>query len=98
MQAQLPEEIDLVEGDIVKIVEIIDKDWYRGEVKNKSGIFPASFVRIIDSFPGNRPPSSANVKPYTDAANHKNNEYMNTKAAFSGLEEGLVRVWSQGVQ
>jgi hypothetical protein len=29
MKAQLPEEIDLTEGDVVKIVEIIDKDWYR---------------------------------------------------------------------
>lgn len=29
LQAQLAEEIDLVEGEIVKIVEIIDRDWYR---------------------------------------------------------------------
>ena len=29
MKAQLPGEIDLEEGDIVKITEIIDKDWYR---------------------------------------------------------------------
>lgn len=29
MKAQLPEEMDLVEGDIIRVVQIIDKDWYR---------------------------------------------------------------------
>ncbi len=29
MRAQLDEELDLAEGDIVKIIEIIDKDWCR---------------------------------------------------------------------
>lgn len=29
MKAQLEEEIDLHEGDTVKITEVIDKDWYR---------------------------------------------------------------------
>ncbi len=29
MTAQLVEEIDLEKGQIVKITEIIDKDWYR---------------------------------------------------------------------
>jgi len=29
MRAQLPEEMDLEKGQIVKIVQIIDKDWYR---------------------------------------------------------------------
>ena len=29
MKAQLPGEIDLEEGDIVKVTEIVDKDWYR---------------------------------------------------------------------
>ena len=41
MRKQLPEEIDLEEGDIVKIVEIVDKDWYRyGESER------ADFARI----------------------------------------------------
>ena len=27
----LDQEMDLVQGEIVKITEIVDKDWYRGE-------------------------------------------------------------------
>ena len=39
--------------------------FFRGELSGKSGIFPASFVRIIDSFPGSSPPEHADTKPYT---------------------------------
>ena len=56
--------MDLVQGEIVKITEIVDKDWYRGEANGKSGIFPSSFVRIIDSFPGDAPPDSADLSSY----------------------------------
>ena len=64
MQALLDEEMDLVNGEIVKITQIIDKDWYRGEANGKTGIFPASFVRIIDAFPGDAPPDSADLSSY----------------------------------
>ena len=56
--------MDLVQGQVIKITEIIDKDWYRGETDGKTGIFPASFVRIIDSFPGDVPPDSADLSSY----------------------------------
>ena len=36
MRAQLEEEIDLVEGQTVRITEVIDKDWWRGEVDGRS--------------------------------------------------------------
>ncbi|CAL4086072.1 unnamed protein product, partial [Meganyctiphanes norvegica] len=47
LQAQLPEELDLLEGEIVTITHIVDKDWYRGESCGKFGIFPSNFVDII---------------------------------------------------
>ncbi len=92
MRAQLAEEIDLEEGDIVKIVEIVDKDWYRGECKGRSGTFPSSFVRVIDAFPGCQPPPDADVSSYLDAERHKHNEYQNTRDTFASLEEGLKRI------
>ena len=64
LQALLDQEMDLVQGEIIKITEIVDKDWYRGEANGKSGIFPSSFVRIIDSFPGDAPPDSADLSSY----------------------------------
>ena len=64
MQALLEQEMNLVQGEIIKITEIVDKDWYRGEANGKSGIFPSSFVRIVDSFPGDAPPDSADLSSY----------------------------------
>ena len=89
MSAQLDEEIDLVEGQIVKVTEIIDKDWLRGESQGKSGIFPASFVRIVDSFPGDKPPQTADLSCYLQNPVRNYNDYMNTQHAFKGLDENL---------
>ncbi|XP_023239401.1 dynamin-binding protein-like [Centruroides sculpturatus] len=48
MVAQLPEEVDLIKGDIITVTEFIDKDWYRGISNDKVGIFPSSFVILLD--------------------------------------------------
>ena len=65
MQALLEQEMDLTAGEMIKIIEIVDKDWYRGEnQQGQSGIFPSSFVRIVDSFPGDAPPDSADLSSY----------------------------------
>ncbi|KAG1660804.1 Dynamin-binding protein [Nymphon striatum] len=49
MKAQLEEEIDLQKGDVIKIIEIIDKDWCRGECNSQVGIFPSAFVEMSKS-------------------------------------------------
>ncbi len=92
MRAQLPEEMDLQEGDVVRITEILDRDWCRGECKGRSGTFPSSFVRVIDAFPGSEPPPNADLKSYLDAPKHKANEYQNTRNQFAGLEDGLKKM------
>merc|ERR1719204_2061462 len=89
MRAQLEEEIDLVEGQTVRITEVIDKDWWRGEVDGRSGIFPSSFVRVVDAFPGDTPPATADVSCYLKASLRSHDDYMNTANAFRGLDENL---------
>ena len=80
-------------------MEIIDRDWYRGETKGGAarGIFPASFVRVVDAFPGDAPSASANVRPYLEAGRHKGNEYMNTANQFRGLEEAMRAMGQQNM-
>jgi len=94
MVAQLQDELSLKIGQIVKITHIIDKDWYRGECAGSSGIFPASFVRIIDSFPGDVP--TADSSSYRGAEFHQGHEYDNTQPAFKGLDEGLKAAFAPG--
>ncbi|KAK3909021.1 Dynamin-binding protein, partial [Frankliniella fusca] len=48
LRAQLDEEIDLCVGDIVTIIEEVDKGWYRGVCGDRSGIFPAAYVTLLD--------------------------------------------------
>nr|CAD7396633.1 unnamed protein product [Timema cristinae] len=49
LKAQLEEEMDLFEGEIITITEIIDKNWYRGFYGSRNGIFPSAYVEVIDS-------------------------------------------------
>ncbi|XP_042322614.1 SH3 domain-containing protein 19 isoform X3 [Sceloporus undulatus] len=40
-------DLDLNSGEIVYLLEKIDDEWYRGKCMNRTGIFPASFVKVI---------------------------------------------------
>ena len=75
----------------------------RGECGGNSGVFPASFVRIIDAFPGTIPSASCTLSYRSgraapspcsrhvprDAEQHQGNEYDNTRPAFGDLDAGL---------
>ena len=71
----------------------------RGESKGRTGIFPASFVRIVDSFPGPVPPATADVTMYLNATSNNssrgNNDYMNTRYVFFGLLASQGRLLTQ---
>ena len=51
----------------------------RGETGGRSGIFPAAFVRIIDSFPGDVPGPGADPSSYLRADLSSGHEYDNTR-------------------
>ena len=46
-------------------------------------------MRVVDSFPGDAPPETADVSCYLKANVRSHNDYMNTANAFKGLDEGL---------
>ncbi|NXJ38757.1 SH319 protein, partial [Ciconia maguari] len=65
--AEHADDLDLHSGDTVCLLEKIDTEWYRGKCGNRTGIFPASFVKVVIDVPeeGNRkktPCSSQCVK------------------------------------
>ncbi|MPC31085.1 Vinexin [Portunus trituberculatus] len=81
IMAQLPEELDLYAGDLVTITHIVDKDWYRGESNGATGIFPKSFVEIVDESSVPSPPS----------ATPEENNFMvsDTSSSFPQTEDTL---------
>ena len=71
---------------------------FRGECNGKSGVFPAPFVRVVDSFPGDLPPQGADISCYLKAqsgtaqnvsSSRNHNDYMNTRDTFPNLTESL---------
>ncbi|NXL58783.1 SH319 protein, partial [Chordeiles acutipennis] len=49
--AEHPDDLDLRSGDTVCLLEKIDTEWYRGKCGNRTGIFPASFVKVVIDVP-----------------------------------------------
>uniref|UniRef100_U3I730 SH3 domain containing 19 n=1 Tax=Anas platyrhynchos platyrhynchos TaxID=8840 RepID=U3I730_ANAPP len=65
--AEHADDLDLRSGDTVCLLEKIDAEWYRGKCGNRTGIFPASFVKVVIDVPeeGKRkkiPCSSPSIK------------------------------------
>ena len=42
-----PEDLNFNEGDRITLTERLGPDWLMGKINEKSGIFPANFVRVI---------------------------------------------------
>ena len=38
-------------GDTIRLLEWEGEDWLRGELRNKQGIFPITFVEVIEELP-----------------------------------------------
>uniref|UniRef100_H3A9F2 Dynamin-binding protein n=1 Tax=Latimeria chalumnae TaxID=7897 RepID=H3A9F2_LATCH len=47
LSAQLDEELDFREGDIITIVGIPEPGWFEGELEGRRGIFPEGFVELL---------------------------------------------------
>jgi hypothetical protein len=46
-------ELPLIKGETVTILRRVDSNWYEGKIGSKRGIFPVSYVRIIEKQPNN---------------------------------------------
>ncbi|NWH60046.1 DNMBP protein, partial [Geococcyx californianus] len=47
LSAQLEEELDFREGDVINIVSIPEPGWFEGELRGCRGIFPEGFVELL---------------------------------------------------
>ncbi|XP_067393215.1 dynamin-binding protein isoform X2 [Emydura macquarii macquarii] len=47
LSAQLEEELDFREGDVITIVDIPEPGWFKGELGGRRGIFPEGFVQLL---------------------------------------------------
>lgn len=45
------DDLSLSSGEIVYLLEKVDKEWYRGKCKGNTGIFPANHIRVVVDVP-----------------------------------------------
>ncbi|XP_007469967.1 PREDICTED: SH3 domain-containing protein 19-like isoform X2 [Lipotes vexillifer] len=50
--AEQVDDLNLTSGEIVYLLEKIGTDWYRGKCRNQTGVFPATYVKVITDVPG----------------------------------------------
>ncbi|NXJ62309.1 SH319 protein, partial [Rostratula benghalensis] len=104
--AEHADDLDLHSGDIVCLLEKIDSEWYRGKCGNCTGIFPASFVKVVIDVPeeGNRkkiPCSSQCIKGPRCVARFEYIGDQKDELSFSEgetivLKEYINEEWAKG--
>ncbi|XP_068178134.1 SH3 domain-containing protein 19 isoform X2 [Antennarius striatus] len=58
---EAPEELGLRAGDVVTMVEQVDREWYRGTCRGTTGFFPVNYVKVLSNSP--KLPPERKVKP-----------------------------------
>lgn len=61
LSAQLEEELDFREGDVINIVGVPEPGWFEGELRGCRGIFPEGFVELLT--PLQAPGTSVDPEP-----------------------------------
>ncbi|XP_051770373.1 dynamin-binding protein isoform X2 [Ctenopharyngodon idella] len=47
LHAQLDEELDFREGDVITIIGLPEPGWFQGELSGRTGVFPEGFVELL---------------------------------------------------
>ncbi|KAL0127118.1 hypothetical protein PUN28_005420 [Cardiocondyla obscurior] len=67
--AQTNLELSLAKGELVVLTRRVDENWYEGRIGNRKGIFPISYVEVINE-PGHRSETPIQNKPVASPAAH----------------------------
>ncbi|XP_054899188.1 dynamin-binding protein isoform X2 [Poeciliopsis prolifica] len=86
LHAQLNEELDFREGDLIIITGLPEPGWFQGELEGKRGIFPEGFVELLG------PLRSPQVPDDGQYLNEDSQEliYKNAYDAGEGTEEEVM--------
>uniref|UniRef100_A0A674NVS7 Dynamin-binding protein n=1 Tax=Takifugu rubripes TaxID=31033 RepID=A0A674NVS7_TAKRU len=85
LHAQLNEELDFREGDLIIITGLPEPGWFQGELDGRRGIFPEGFVELVG-------PLRSPQEPVDDQYSTHLSEQCKNKETETEEEEGSVYV------
>nr|XP_061792098.1 SH3 domain-containing protein 19-like [Nerophis lumbriciformis] len=83
-----PGELGLKSGDVIKAVERVDGEWYRGTCKGSTGYFPVNFVKVLPGVPP-KPVPEKRPKPLPT-------KFIGPKSFELDSESAEVSPWAMG--
>ena len=60
--AENEDELNLKEGDMVKVLDQEEEGWWKGELNGKVGVFPSNFVELVKG----PPPGKGQAEPHPE--------------------------------
>uniref|UniRef100_A0A8D0R724 Neutrophil cytosol factor 4 n=1 Tax=Sus scrofa TaxID=9823 RepID=A0A8D0R724_PIG len=90
-------ELNFKVGDVIFLLSRINKDWLEGTLRGTTGIFPASFVKILKDFPEEEDPTNwLRCCFYEDSVSTTKREFQREDLAlnYRDAEGDLVRLLS----
>ncbi|KAF5973590.1 cortactin [Fusarium coicis] len=75
-------EIDLIEGDVVTNIDMVDEDWWMGtNSRGESGLFPSNYVELVGDDDSEQPAAAAAPPPPPPVAEPEPEPEPETQAA-----------------
>ncbi|KAM8841994.1 SH3 domain-containing protein 19 [Synchiropus picturatus] len=50
-EGERSDELSFCEGDVIQLAAYVGQDWARGQIGNRTGIFPLNFVEVVEDLP-----------------------------------------------
>ncbi|CAG12597.1 unnamed protein product [Tetraodon nigroviridis] len=93
LHAQLNEELDFCEGDLIIITGLPEPGWFQGELDSRRGIFPEGFVELLGPL---RSPQQSPDEPYSshpsEQCSFKDSYDVEEGTEEESVEEGDVLI------
>ncbi|XP_064191394.1 SH3 domain-containing protein 19 isoform X1 [Anguilla rostrata] len=96
-EGESSDELSFAEGDVIGLKEYIGEEWARGELNGHVGLFPLTFVEVVEDLPA-PPPAQQNVQAkiplpgmVSASKNHESARPTQLQSAPAGAEWGRAQ-------
>lgn len=88
LHAQLNEELDFREGDLIIITGLPEPGWFQGELYSRRGIFPEGFVELLGPLRSPQEPTDQYLNNNSEQCSHEDSYDAEERIEEEGVEDG----------